>query len=288
MDAIDRLSTDPAHEQRAAWAAALCGDLQVVDPAGPAEPGRDAVVCLGGITPELYLPLRRHAAAGVRLLLAVPNDDFDAMIVRLRAIGPGALLYQYAAEATLIAGDTVAEEDATVAALELTDRAEPPYAIWLLYAVNVPEGAWSAALSAPRVLATATPSPARRLAGLEAANRELWEANAALGRQLGELRTQLDGARPALSAGRLGGVPAGSALAALARDTEDAHAAHREKELEMWDEIQRLDTALQEHIAALQQVGAERDAANARHEVLRRRKAVRVALGLARLRPRRR
>ena len=288
MDAVDRLSADPARAQRAAWAAALCEGLRVVDADADADPDRDAVVCLDAFSPDRFLPLRRHAAAGVRVLVTAPNDDFDAMLGRLRALGPGALVYQYAAEATLLAGDTLDEEDAPFAALELTERAEPPYATALLYAVNVPEGAWSAALVAPRLRATATPVPSRRLAGLEAANRELWAANAALGRQLGELREQLAGDRPALSAGRLGGVPAASALGALARETDAYREQAEERERELWETIEALQRELAERTAALSDAVGERDAAIRRHDVLKARKAVQLALGLADLRPRRR
>jgi hypothetical protein len=286
MDTVDRLSADPARDQRAAWAAALCEGLSIVDAGAAAEPGRDAIVCLDGLVPEHEAALHRHAAAGGRVLVAAANDD--AALARLRAIGPGALVYQYAAEATLIAADSLAEEDVPFAALALTEHAEPAYATYLLYAVNVPDGAWSAALAAPRIRATATPVPIRRLAGLEAANHELWAANAALGRQLSELRAQLDGGGPALSAGRLGGVPAGSALAALRRETEAARERHVEKELEMWDEIQRLDRAVREHAEALTAAIGERDAAIRRHDVLKERRIVRLGLGLAALAPRRR
>jgi hypothetical protein len=286
MDPVDRLSADPARAQRAAWAAALCEGLCVVDPGAPAEPGRDAVVCLDGLAPEHDEPLRRHAAAGVRVLVAAANDH--AVLARLRAIAPGALVYQYAAEATLIASDTLAEEDAPFAALELTERAEPAYATFLLYAINVPDGAWSATLAAPRIRATATPVPSRRLAGLEAANRELWAANAALGRQLSELREQLDVAGPALSAARLGGVPAGSALAALRRETDAVEARAQERERELWAQVEQLDRELTERTAALSVAIGERDAAIRRHDVLKERRIVRLGLGLAALRPGRR
>ena len=224
------------------------------------------------------------------MLLAVPNDDFDAMLVRLRAIGPGALVYQYAAEATLIAGDTLDEEDATVAALELTERAEPPYAICApVRGQRARRRVVRRALPRRACRRRRRPSPARRLAGLEAANRELWAANAALGpparRAARAARRRAAGAlrRPARRRpGRRRRSPRSRA------STDDAHARHREKELEMWDEIQRLDTALKERIGRADQVSAERDAANARHDVLKRRKAVRLALGLAALRPRRR
>jgi hypothetical protein len=288
VDAVDRLSADPARAQRAAWAAALCAGLRAVGADADADPDRDAVVCLDAFAPDCFLPLRRHAAAGVRVLVTAPTDDVDAMLGRLRAIGPGALVYQYAVEATLIAGDTLDEEDAPYAALELTERAEPPYATALLYAVNVPDGAWSAALAAPRLSATATPVPRRRLAGLEAANRELWAANAALGRQLREMREQLGAGRPALSAGRLGGVPAASALGALARETDAFREQADARERELWDSIAALQSELAERTAALSDAVAARDAAIRRHDVLKSRKAVRLALGLAGLRPRRR
>jgi len=288
MDAVDRLIADPAHDQRAAWAAALCEGLRVADPREPADPDQDVVVCLQGLTPVLWSALRRHVAAGVRVLVAATGDDFDALYGRLRALGPGALVYQYAAEATLIAADTLAEEDAPFAALELTERAEPGYALALLYAANVPDGAWSAALAAPRVRATATPVPSRRLQGLEAANRELWAANAALGRQLAELRAQLADGRPALSAGRLGGVPAGSALAALGRETDAVHARAEQRERELWERIEQLERELAARTAALSDAVGERDLAIRRHDTLKGRKAVQLAVGLADLRPRRR
>jgi hypothetical protein len=297
-------SASCAESQRAAWAAALCDGLHVVDAserdarsalARMLSPERDAIVCLDDFDDALADVLRGHAEAGVRVLLSLSEIGAEEALPRFRHVGRGSLVYQYVAEGALLADDVIAHAQEPTAALEFTERAEPDAAAAFLYAINVPEDVASAAVRLPRVRAQAAPVDTRRLRVLEQANAELWTTNRELGRQLAELRVQLRGGMPPLTAARIGAAPAGSALARIAREQDAERARVEQTEHELRLRIEQLEWKLGERVrqldAEIQRVGAERDANaverdNAIRELqgLRGRRAARVVLRLADLR----
>ena len=304
---MDTAGVSCARSQREAWAAALSAGLRVVDVsqghaagalAGEVSPERDAIVCLDGLDAALADALCAPAAAGVRVLLALADVDAEHALELFARVGQGSIVYQYVAEGALLAEGAVADEQAPTAALEFAERAEPEDAAAFLCAINVPPDAAAAALELPRVRAQAAPVDVRRLRGLELANAELWTTNRQLGRQLAELRVQLHGGLPPLSAARLGAAPAGSALARIAREQDEARASAEARERELRLRVEQLEWELalrvREMEAEIQRVGGERDE-NARERDLltpeverlremRDRRAVRLALRLAELR----
>ena len=264
MDAAGSLTSEH-------WAAALTDGLRVVDLSGDdaaalldAELSRDydAALCVDRLTAELVPALRRHAETGLRLLLSLSDVEIEPALELFQGVGDGSLLFAAAG---------------------------------YVYVVNVPEAVLSEALSAPHARLHAAPLDTGRLRALELANRELWARNNELGRQLAELRDQLGDDLPPLSAARIGAVPAGSALAQLARDEEAERARAAEAQRQLRLRIEQLEWELGERVRALdaeiQRVGGERDAAardrdlaSRELDTLKGRRAVRVALRLADLR----
>jgi hypothetical protein len=261
-----------ARSQREAWAAALCAGLRVVDlsqgDAGQAlarelSPGRDAIVCFDRLDAELADALRAPADAGVRVLLSLSEIRAEQALSLFQRVGQGSPVYQYVAEGSLLADAAVDDEVELSAVLTFADRVDPEDAAAFLYAINVPEDASSAGLDLPHVRACAAPVDVHRLGHLELANAELWTTNRELGRQLAELRTQLQGGVPPMSAARKGAVPAGSALARIAREQDDARARAEKREHVLRVRIEHLEWELGERVRALdaeiQHVSVERD-----------------------------
>jgi hypothetical protein len=302
---VDTAALNGARSQREAWAAALSAGLRVVDVsrndgqlAAELSPERDAIVCLDRLDGALADALHVPADAGVRVLLSLSDIEPERALALFERVGQGSLVYQYVAEGSLLADGAVADAEEAAAALEFADRADPDDAAAFLYAINVPERVASAALELPRVRAHAAPVHVRRLRELELANAELWTTNRELGRQLRELRVQLHGGVPPMSAARIGATTAGSALARIAREQDAAREAADERERELRLRIEQLEWDLRERVRALdaevQRVGGERDD-NARERdlatrelerlrELTQRRAVRLALRLADLR----
>jgi hypothetical protein len=298
------ISTSCADSQREAWAAALCAGLRIVDvsrgDAGTAlgrelSPERDAVVCFDRLDIGVTDALRAPADAGVRVLLSLSGIEAESALALFHRVGSGSLVYQYIAEGSLLADGAVGDEQVQTAALEFAAQADPDDAAAYLYAINVPEDDSAAALALPRVRACGAPVAVRRLRELEQANAELWTTNRELGRQLSELRVQLHGGVPPMSAARLGPVPAGSALARIAREQDAARAAAEEREHQLRLRIEHLEWELGERVrqldAEIQRVGAERDANGHERDIalreldgLRGRRAARAVLQLADLR----
>jgi hypothetical protein len=256
-------------------------------------PGRDAIVCFDRLDAELADALRAPADAGVRVLLSLSEIKAEQALSLFQRVGQGSPVYQYVAEGSLLADAAVVDEEELSAVLTFADRADPEDAAAFLYAINVPEDASAAVLGLPRVRACAAPVDVQRLGQLELANAELWTTNRELGRQLAELRKQLQGGVPPMSAARMGAVPAGSALARIAREQDGARADAEKREHELRVRIEHLEWELGERVrvldAELQQVGAERDAiARERHAIARERDlATREVEGLRELRERR-
>lgn len=304
MDPAGVNSRSCAQVQRQAWAAALCAGLRVIDVSrgdppqalrGELSPDRDAIVCFDGLDAALADALRPHADLGVRVLLALSEVQPETVPALFERVGQGSLLCQYVAEGSLLTDRAMTEVEEPAASLAFADRADPEDAAAYLYAINVPKDEFSAALKLPRVHACAAPVDVRRLRQLELANAELWTTNRELGRQLSELRIQLHGAVPPMSAARIGPVTAGSALARIAREQDAARAEAEQREHELRVRIEHLEWELNERVrrldAEIQRVGAERDA-NARErdialrelDGLRGRRAARAVLQLADLR----
>ena len=147
----------------------------------------DAIVCLEGLAhfadPEAVLEsMARHAAAGIRLVLSVPNQDDWAYEAALEAFGrfdEVTVLYQFLAEGSLLRG----EEPADVAAeFVLPEHGEREWANHFIACVNLDQALKEAGESAHMHLAVA-PLYNRLIRDLERANRELWAENAAIARE---------------------------------------------------------------------------------------------------------
>lgn len=158
----------------------------------------DAIVCFEGLE---HLPdveaalteLRRHAAAGVRLVLSVPNsrafeevNDFhasnfgwDEAREAFGAFENAIQLRQVLAEGSLIQGEADGTLDARLVGLE---RAEPEWANHYLVAVNFEEREALAAVHRARMQLQIAPVYNRYMKGLEEANHELRRRNEELAR----------------------------------------------------------------------------------------------------------
>ncbi len=157
----------------------------------------DAVVMFEALEhvpdPELVLQqLRRLCAAGVRLVVSVPNSqafhernefhvtDYGWTEARraFADIDGAVLLYQYLSEGSLIVSDEAERAlDGEVAAL---DQAEPEYANTYICAAGFEPGAVTAASA--RLNLVATPSHNRYMLDLERANTEVFRVNRQLAR----------------------------------------------------------------------------------------------------------
>jgi SAM-dependent methyltransferase len=166
----------------------LCGDLGG---------NWDAIVCFEGLEhlqdPQAAVEqLTRHANAGVKLLISLPNSrtfeernefhvtefGYEEANATLRALGEMTLLYQHNAEGSLIRG---AEEGELQGEFVLGEYGEPEYANHFIALVNLGDRLQQAPDSARMHLAVA-PDYNRHMLSLEKANRELWRENARIGR----------------------------------------------------------------------------------------------------------
>jgi SAM-dependent methyltransferase len=145
---------------------------------------------------DVLAELERLAAAGVRLVLSVPNSrtfrednphhltDFSYSEAR-RAFDRFERvewLYQHLAEGSLILPEDADDGDALQARVEATEQAEPEYANTFIAAVGFEPGAARRASAVINVVAT--PSHNRYMLELERSNREFWDSNRQLWRTL--------------------------------------------------------------------------------------------------------
>ena len=127
---------------------------------------------------------------------------------------------------------------------------------------------------------------------LREANEELWATNSALGTELSAIRAALaDRARP-VAALRAGTAPAGSLLAALARERDEEAMRHQQAEYDLRLQVEllehelgrlrtrerELEAGLQQTIALRDHAGHERDETRRALEAIKSRAVVRLAL----------
>jgi len=177
----------------------------------------DAIVLLEGVEhladPQKAIEqLRRHAEAGLTLVVSLPNSkpfreqnphhvsEFDAESAQAAFDRlPGAtVLYQFNAEGSLIRSDPGGELEGRVT---LTDRAEAEYCNHFLAIVN----ADPALAESTRMQLNAAPVFNRYMLDLERENRMLWRANQRLARDTGA--TADSAAASALNRRHGGGAP---------------------------------------------------------------------------------
>lgn len=159
----------------------------------------DAIVCFEGLEhfrdPEGVLEaMARHAAAGVRLIVSVPNSrafeeqnefhvtdyGYEDARAAFERFGEVTLLFQYLAEGSLIRSDGGAPP--APPELVLDDHGEPEWANHFIACVNLSAALREPAASARMRLAIA-PLHNRYVRDLERANRELWRENTRLAQE---------------------------------------------------------------------------------------------------------
>jgi SAM-dependent methyltransferase len=158
----------------------------------------DAIVCFETLEhvadPEGVLAvLENHAAAGLRIVLSVPNSrtlgevnefhvtdyGFDEAQEAFARFEEVAIFYQFNAEGSLIRHEYPAEVDGEFV---LDQHGEPEYANHFIACVNLNERLRETG-SLARMQLAAAPDFTRHMLALERANQELWRTNARLARQ---------------------------------------------------------------------------------------------------------
>lgn len=240
----------------------------------------ESIVCFEGLEhlPELDSALdalETLAAGGTQVVLSVPNsttfeerNEFhvtefgpESVAALARRFDDVVVVHQFHAEGSVVVrGDEQGEEDGRIV---LPERADADYANHFVLLVNLSASAGDV-MPSGRVQIAAAPQFNRWMLHLDQANRELWTTNARLAR------------------GQIGRFDA--AAAALLSKAERAEREIAEAERRYW--AMHLEARQQRELAELRE--RERDEARARFETLRRRKVVRLGLGLARLNPRNR
>ena len=231
----------------------------------------EAIVCFEGLEhfadpDEVLATLRDLAQAGTRIVISVPNSrafeeenphhvtdyGYEQALAAFEKLGASHILFQFLAEGSLIRARHPGEPEGRFV---LTEHGEPEYANHFIGLVNVEEA--ELPVQDGRMQLEIAPLHNRFVRSLDHANRELRRANARLSRTT---RGTFDSA-------------AASILNRVGDVEERVRAAEEERDL--WhreaDKLQARNMAL-EHRAA-------------RLEAVRRRKVVRIALALARLRP---
>lgn len=158
----------------------------------------DAIVCFEGLEhfpdPEPVLAeLERHAAAGMKLVVSVPNSkgfeeenefhvtDYGYEEARdaFGRFDEVTLLYQFLAEGSLIRHETASELEAEFV---LRDHGEPEWANHFIACVNL-DAQLADVGDAARMQLAIAPLYNRYIRSLDRANRELFRENARLGRE---------------------------------------------------------------------------------------------------------
>jgi SAM-dependent methyltransferase len=158
----------------------------------------DVIVCFEGLEhfkapKDAIAALARHADAGVRLLISVPNSrafeernefhltdfGYEEAVVAFKSLGEVTLLYQYHAEGSLIR----AEREAEVAGeFVLSGHGEPEYANHFIAAVNLDDEQLVELPDSARMHLAVAPDYNRHMQNLEKANQDLWRENARIAR----------------------------------------------------------------------------------------------------------
>ena len=158
----------------------------------------DAIVCFEGLEhfpdPEGALDqMARHGAAGMRLVVSVPNSKgfeednefhltdygYEEALAAFGRFDELTVLYQFLAEGSLIRGEEASERDAEFV---LREHGDPEWANHFIACVNLDERLAELGDSAHMRLAVA-PLYNRWMRTLERANRELWRENGRIARQ---------------------------------------------------------------------------------------------------------
>lgn len=162
----------------------------------------DAIVLLEGLE---HLPdpggalerLRRHAEAGLTLIISVPNSrpfgeenphhvsefDFESALAAFERLPGAQVLYQYQAEGSLIRSAPGGELDGRVT---LDERAEHEYCNHFLAIVNTDQ-ALASLSGSTRMQLSVAPAFTRHMLDLERENRMLWRTNQRLARDTGAI-----------------------------------------------------------------------------------------------------
>ena len=238
-----------------------------------------AIVCFEGLEhfadPDETLALLADLGrAGARIVLSVPNSrafeednryhltdyGYETAMEAFESLGASHVLFQFLAEGSMI---RTREASGVDGRFVLSEHGEPEYANHFIGLVNVGDAEVEAHQDGRMQLEIA-PLHNRYVRDLVRANRELWQANARLSR-----------AAPGTF---------DSAAASLLNTVRDAEERVRaaEAERDMWheeaDRLQALRGNLERTQGAMQQRLEQLQA-------VRRRKAVRIALALSRLKP---
>ena len=239
----------------------------------------DLLVCFEGLE---HLPrldavaaaLHRLAADGVQMVLSVPNSktfgerndfhltDFSPELVEefVGGFDDVVVLAQYLAEGSVISRREGSLDEQPTCQCLLGERAEPDYANHFLMLVNIPEAEALPGSDARMQLAVA-PEHNRWMLQLERANRELWAQNARLARDNWGV---FDAA-------------AASMLDKTERGRESTDQLFHRAEAAHWEAVRWR--------GEIEDAWRRAQVAEYRLASLRRRKVVRLALALARLRP---
>jgi 2-polyprenyl-3-methyl-5-hydroxy-6-metoxy-1,4-benzoquinol methylase len=180
----------------------------------------DAIVLLEGVEhladPQKAIEqLRRHAEAGLTLVVSLPNSkpfreenphhvsefDFESAHDVFDRLPGATVLYQFHAEGSLIRSAPGGELEGRVT---LTDRAEAEYCNHFLAIVNA-DSALASLAESTRMQLNAAPVFNRYMLDLERENRMLWRANQRLARD--KVGTADSAAASALNRRHGGGAP---------------------------------------------------------------------------------
>ena len=126
--------------------------------------------------------LALHAAAGLRIVVAIPSGEragYEQALAAFERFDQVTVLYQFTAEGSLIRADEPSELDGEFV---LPEHGEREWASHFIACVNLEERLREVGDSARMRLAVA-PQYNRRVRELERANSELWRENARIGRQ---------------------------------------------------------------------------------------------------------
>ena len=137
--------------------------------------------------------MARHAAAGMRLVVSVPNSKgfdeenefhltdygYEEALAAFSRFDEPAVLFQFLAEGSLIRGEKASELDPEFV---LREHGDPEWANHFIACVNLGDRLAELGESAQMRLAVA-PLYNRWIRSLERANRELWRENGRIARQ---------------------------------------------------------------------------------------------------------
>ena len=160
--------------------------------------GQDGIICFEGLEHFLHIEevlqnLRRHAEAGKKLIISVPNSQafdeenkfhvtdfgYEATLEAFEGFPDLQLLHQYSAEGSLIRSEESVGVDGEFV---LEENGEPEYARHFIVCVNLSRGLRDTPPESARMQLKVAPVNARYLKSLEQANEQLWRENARIAR----------------------------------------------------------------------------------------------------------